>query len=140
VPRFLQPLTTLLKGQAPHAPRVLEPEASSDLLHVSLPYPNGGLRRRHVFIIPCLVCIYIHKIVLQFYVCFYTFIPHVLNYLFSCLIFSLSYAILSPVGLLEVPAAYQGSLAYFLAQSLLLLNGCSSERLMLMGVQSVQPA
>jgi hypothetical protein len=33
----------------------------------------------------------------------------------------------------EVPTAYRGSLGYFLARSLLLLNGCSSEMLMLMG-------
>jgi hypothetical protein len=52
---------------------------------------------------------------------------------FSCLAFSSSSAILSHAGLVEVPASYQGSLGYFLAQSLLLLNGCSSERLMLMG-------
>jgi hypothetical protein len=47
------------------------------------------------------------------------------------------------MGLLEVPAAYLGSLDYFLARGLLLLNGCSSKRLMLTGgggVQSVQPA
>jgi hypothetical protein len=44
-----------------------------------------------------------------------------------------SCAILSQVGLFEVHEAYQGSLGYFLAQSLLLLNDCSSERLMLMG-------
>jgi hypothetical protein len=95
-----------------------------------------------VFIMPRLVCIYAHKIVLQFYVCFCEFIPHMVNYLFSCLTFSSSCAILSLAGLLEVPAAYRGSLGYFLAQSLLLLNGCSSERLMPMGggVQSVQPA
>jgi hypothetical protein len=79
------------------------------------------------------VCIYVYKIVLQFYVCFYTFISHVVRYLFPCLAFSSSCAILSQAGLLEVPAAYQGSLGYFLARSLLLLNGYSSERLMLTG-------
>jgi hypothetical protein len=34
--RILQPLTALLEGQAPQAPRVLEPEVSSGLLQVSL--------------------------------------------------------------------------------------------------------
>jgi hypothetical protein len=43
---------------------------------------------------------------LQFYVCFYAFIPHVVSYLFSCLAFSSSCAILSQAGLLEVPVAY----------------------------------
>jgi hypothetical protein len=70
---------------------------------------------------------------LQFYVCFCAFIPHVVNYLFPCHAFSSSCAILSQVGLFEVHVAYRGSLSYFLAQSLLLLNGCSSERLMLTG-------
>jgi hypothetical protein len=124
--KFLQSLTALLKGRAPRPPRVLELEASSDLLQVSLPYPKGRLRRRHVFIMPRPVCIYVYKSVLQFYVCFCAFIPHVVSYLFPCLIFSLSCAILSQTGLLEVPAAYRGPLGYFLARSLLLLNGCSS--------------
>jgi hypothetical protein len=44
------------------------------------------------------------------------------------------------VGLLEVPAIYLGSLGYFLARGPVLLNGCSSEKPMLMGVQSVQCA
>jgi hypothetical protein len=86
------------------------------------------------------VYIYVHKIMLQFYVCLCAFITHVVCYLFPCLTFILSCAILSQVDLLEVPAAYQGSLGYFLTQSLLLLNGSSSKRLMLIGVQSVQPA
>jgi hypothetical protein len=64
VPRFLQPLTALLEAQAPHAPRVIELDVSSGLLQVSLLYPKGGLRRFHVFIMPCPVCIYVHKIVL----------------------------------------------------------------------------
>jgi hypothetical protein len=79
------------------------------------------------------VYIYVYKIVLQFYVYFCAFIPHVVNYLFSYLAFSSSFVILSQAGLLEVPAAYQESLSYFLTQSLLLLNGCSSKRLMLTG-------
>jgi hypothetical protein len=57
----------------------------------------------------------------------------VVSYIFPYLAFSSSCAILSQAGLLEVHAAYWGSLGYFLAQSLLLLNGCSSKRLMLMG-------
>jgi hypothetical protein len=69
--------------------------------------------------------------VLQFYVYFFAFIPHVVSYLFPCLTFSLSGAILSQACLLEVLAAYRGSLGYFLARSLLLLNDCSSKRLML---------
>jgi hypothetical protein len=133
VPRFLQSLTALLEGRAPQAPCVLEPIASSGLLRFSLPYPKGGHRRRHVFIMPCPVCIYVHKIVLQFYIYFCAFISHVASYLFTCLAFSSSYAILSQAGLLEVRAAYWGSLSYFLARSLLLSNGCSSERLRLMG-------
>jgi hypothetical protein len=84
-----------------------------------------------VFVMPHPVCIYVHKNILQFYVCFCAFIPHVVSYLFPCLAFSSSCAILSQAGLLEVHAAYQWSLGYFLARSLLLLNGCSSKRLML---------
>jgi hypothetical protein len=68
------------------------------------------------------VCICVPKIVLQFYVYFCAFIPHVVSYLFPYLTFSLSCEILSQAGLLEVPATYRGSLDYFLAQSLLLLR------------------
>jgi hypothetical protein len=68
--------------------------------------PKGGLRRRHVFIIPLPVCIYVYKIVLQFYVCFCAFIPHVVSDLFLCLAFSSSCAILSQAGLFEVLVAY----------------------------------
>jgi hypothetical protein len=47
---------------------------------------------------------------------------------------------MSQAGLLEVPTTYLGSFSYFLARRLVLLNGCSSEQLMLTGgVQSVQP-
>jgi hypothetical protein len=35
---------------------------------------------------------------------------------------------MSQASMLEVPTAYRGSLDYFLARSLLLLNGCSSEK------------
>jgi hypothetical protein len=130
VPRFLQPLTAMLEGRAPQTPRVLKPESSSGLLQVSLPYPKGGLRNCHVFIMPHSVCIYLHKIVLQFCL-FLRIYPSCGKLPFSCLAFSSSCAILSQAGLLEVPAAYRGSLGYFLARSLLLLNDCSSERLML---------
>jgi hypothetical protein len=45
----------------------------------------------------------------------------------------MSYAILSQVGLLELPMTYLGSLGYFLARGLVLLNDCSPKKLMLMG-------
>jgi hypothetical protein len=86
-----------------------------------------------MFIVPHSVCSYVNRIMLQFYVCFCVFIPHMVSYLFPYLAFSSSCAILSQAGLLKVPVAYLGSLGYFLARGLLLLNGCSSERLMLMG-------
>jgi hypothetical protein len=86
-----------------------------------------------MFIMPRPICIYVYKIVLQFYICFYAFIPHVVSYLILRLTFSSSCATLSQASLLEVSAAYRGSLGYFLTRSLLLLNGCSSERLMLTG-------
>jgi hypothetical protein len=41
------------------------------------------------------------------------------------------------MSLLEVPVTYLGSFGYFLARGPVLLNGCSSEKLMLTGVQSV---
>jgi hypothetical protein len=85
-----------------------------------------------MFIMPCLVCNYVQRSVPQFYVYFYAFIPHVISYLFPCLAFSSSCAILSQADLLEVPTAYLGSYGYFLARGLLLLNGGSLERLMLM--------
>jgi hypothetical protein len=56
---------------------------------------------------------------------------------FLCLVSNLSCAILSQAGLLEVPATYLGSLGYFLAQGSMLLDGCSMEKIMLNGVQSV---
>jgi hypothetical protein len=87
-----------------------------------------------MFIVPCPVCNYVHRIVLQFYVCLYALIPHVVSNLFPYLAFSLSCAILSQAVLLKVPVAYLGSFGYFLAQGLLLLNGCSSKRLILTGV------
>jgi hypothetical protein len=65
-------------------------------------------------IVPHPVCNYVHRIVLQFYVCFCAFISHVVSYLFPCLTFGLSCAILSQAGLLEVPTAYMGPLIIFL--------------------------
>jgi hypothetical protein len=53
--------------------------------------------------------------------------------LFPCLTSSLSCAILSQAGLLEVHATYLGSFDYFLAQGPMLLNDCFSEKLMLTG-------
>jgi hypothetical protein len=50
-----------------------------------------------------------------------------------CLTSGSSCAILSQAGLLEVPATYLGSFGYFLARGPVLLNGCSSEKLMLTG-------
>jgi hypothetical protein len=82
-----------------------------------------------MFIMPHPVCNYVHRIMLQFYVCFSVLIPHVVNYFFPD-------SPLVPVvhaGLLEVPMNYLGSLGYFLAQGPVLLNGYSPEKLMLMG-------
>jgi hypothetical protein len=67
-------------GQASEAPRVLESKASSDLLYFSPPHPRGGLWRHHEFIMPHPVCNCVHRIVPQFYVSFYVFIPHVVSY------------------------------------------------------------
>jgi hypothetical protein len=64
LPRFLQPFTTLSEEWAREAPHVLKPKVSYGLLQVSPSYPKGGLQRRHVFIMPHSVCIYVHKIVL----------------------------------------------------------------------------
>jgi hypothetical protein len=50
-------------------------------------------------------------------------------YLASCP----SYATLSQTGLLEVPVTYRGSLGYFPAWGLMLLDGHPLERLLLMG-------
>jgi hypothetical protein len=80
----------------------------------------------------CLVCSYVHKIVLLFYGYFAYFNPHVVSYFF-CLASSPSCAILSQTDLLEVPVTYLGSLSYFSAWGLMLANGCPSERPMLIG-------
>jgi hypothetical protein len=52
---------------------------------------------------------------------------------FLCLVSNSSCAILSQAGLLEVPATYLRSLGYFLARGPVLLDDCSSEKLMLNG-------
>jgi hypothetical protein len=70
----------LAQGRAPQALRALEPKVSFGVLQVSLPYPRGGLRRCHMFILPHPIYNYVHKIILQFYVSFYIFIPHVVSY------------------------------------------------------------
>jgi hypothetical protein len=70
---FLQPLTALLEGRAPQAPRALEPKVSSGLLQASPPNPRGGHQWYHMFLLPRPVCNYVLKIVLQFYVYFYIF-------------------------------------------------------------------
>jgi hypothetical protein len=70
MPRFLQLLTALLEGWAPQAPRALKPEASSGLLQTSPPYPRGGLQWYRMLHMPHPVRNYVHRIVLQFYVCF----------------------------------------------------------------------
>jgi hypothetical protein len=75
-----------------------------------------------MFIMPRPICNYVLlRIVLQFYVCFYAFIPHVVSYLFPYLTYSSSCVILSHAGLLEVSTTYLGSLGYFLAWGLVLL-------------------
>jgi hypothetical protein len=68
--------------RAPEASRVLEPMASSGLLQVSTPQSRGGFRMHHVLIMPRPVCNYVHRIVLQFYIAFYVFIPHMTSYFF----------------------------------------------------------
>jgi hypothetical protein len=86
-----------------------------------------------VFIMPRPVRNYVYRIVLQFYVYFYVFLPPCGQLLSLYPASSLGYAILSQVGSLEVPATYLGSLGYFLAWGPVLPNGCSSEKLMLDG-------
>jgi hypothetical protein len=84
-----------------------------------------------MFLMPHLVRNYANRIVLQFYVYFYVFLPSCGQSLSLCPASSSSCVILSHVGLLEVPATNLGSLIYFLAWGPMLLNGCSSEKLML---------
>jgi hypothetical protein len=76
---------------------------------------------------------YVHRIVLQFYVYFCVFLPSCGQFLSLCSTSSLSCVILSQAGPLEVSVTYLGSLGYFLARGPVLLNDCSSEKLMLNG-------
>jgi hypothetical protein len=95
--------------------------------------PERRAPEAHGFIMPHTVCNYVHRIVLQFYVYFLHIYHSCDQLLFPCLATSLSCAILSQVGLLEVHATYLVSLGYFLARDPVLLNGCSSKKLMLNG-------
>jgi hypothetical protein len=66
------------------------------------------------------------------------FMSFVYLYLMWSVTFSLSpsdscCAILLQAGLLEVPVTYLGSFGYFLARGPVLLNDCSSEKLILTG-------
>jgi hypothetical protein len=70
---------------------------------------------------------------LQFYVSFLHIYPSCGQLLSPYLTSGLSCAILSQAGLLEVPATYLGSFGYFLARGPVLLNGFSSEKLILIG-------
>jgi hypothetical protein len=71
--------------------------------------------------------------VLQFYVYFLHVYPLCGQLLFTCLTSSLSCAILSQAGLLEVPVTYLWSFGYFLIRDPVLLNDYSMEKLMLNG-------
>jgi hypothetical protein len=93
-----------------------------------------------MFIMPHPVCDYVHRIVLQFFVCFCIVLPSCGQLLFLCPDSYPSCATLSQAGLLEVPTSYLGSFGYFLARGPVLSNGYPSEKQMLMGVQSMQPA
>jgi hypothetical protein len=87
-----------------------------------------------VFIMLHPICNYVHRIVLQFYVyLFYIFLPSCGQSLSLCPASSSSCTILSQAGLLEVPATNLSSIGYFLTWGPVLLNGCSSEKLMLNG-------
>jgi hypothetical protein len=87
-----------------------------------------------MFIMPHPIRNYVHRIVFQFYVCFFcVFLPSCGQLLSLCPTTSLSCAILLQVGLLEVPVTYLESLGYFLARGPVLSNDCSSEKLMLNG-------
>jgi hypothetical protein len=80
-----QPFTAQPEGRSLEAPCAFKPKASFGLLQVSLSHLRGGLRRLHEFVMPCPACNYVRKIVLQFYVSFYVFIPHVVSYFFPVL-------------------------------------------------------
>jgi hypothetical protein len=64
---------------------------------------------------------------------FYVFLPSCGQSLSLCPASSSCCAILSHAGLLEVPATNLRSLGYILAWGPVLLNGCSSKKLMLNG-------
>jgi hypothetical protein len=81
--------------------------------------------------LPRRVCNYVHRIVFQFYVCFLACLSLMCQLPFPYLATSSRCAILSHVGLFEVPATYLGSIGYFLARGPVLPNGCSLEKLML---------
>jgi hypothetical protein len=92
-----------------------------------------------MFILPHPICNYVHRIMLQF--CLFLHIyPSCGQILSPCLTSGLSCAILSQAGLLEVLATYLGVLWLFSCSGPVLLNGCSLEKVMLMGGPSVQPA
>jgi hypothetical protein len=57
--------------------------------------------------------------------------PLCVQLLFPCLTTSLSFAMLSQAGLLEVHVTYLGSLGYFFTRGPVLSNDCSLEKLML---------
>jgi hypothetical protein len=95
--------------------------------------PERRAPEAHGFIMPHPVCNYVHRIVLQFYVCFLHIYHSCDQLLFPCLATSLSCAILSQVCLLKVHVTYLRSLGYFLARDPVLPNGCSSKKLMLNG-------
>jgi hypothetical protein len=80
-----------------------------------------------------LFCNYVHKIMLQFYVCFCTFLTPMWYVAFVYLTSCSNYAILSQVGLLEVPMTYLGCLGYFPAWGPVLPDGRPLERLLLTG-------
>jgi hypothetical protein len=82
----MQPLTALLEGRAPQALRAFKPKVSSGLLQASPPYPRGSLRWYRVFLMPCPIRNYVHRIMLQFYVCFL----HIFNLMWS-VAFSMSH-------------------------------------------------
>jgi hypothetical protein len=66
----------------PGALRVLEPEAGFSLLQASPSRSRGELRGHHVFVMPRPICNYVHRIMLQFYVSFCIFFPHVVGCFF----------------------------------------------------------
>jgi hypothetical protein len=70
-----------------------------------------------------LFCNYVHKIIIQFYVCFCIFLTFMWSVIFLYLASCLNYAILSQAGLLEVLVTYLGSLGYVPIWGLLLRDG-----------------